>query len=639
MAFPSIHRTLPGPRRALTLALLAAMPDAHAQWAADFPELEFEVLKHFSTLHLDGAKEKAYPFIPPVAVQQDSQGWFLQGGTMYGAAQEDISRKYPIYGMSDGLSYRLDLDTAGAATRYQQWAVPTGIGWTNTDYTELGSGRFLANALPPPMGSKGDPQLVVLEKGQLSPWLPTGTDTYSGPNSATGQFARDPDGNIYLGESIAMGSTTNRSYSYPLIRINADGSREVIVDFASFLDPDSKAYIKGGAPTQLFWSTLDDSLYIGSLITIATASMHYPGVAPTETVTSVLSRISGTALRRGNIQADDIEVLHYFLKGSEGTIATNSSERLYSIVEDGDWLYGNALLGAGGSGLWRLNRKTPENGVGIILLTSVLDAVHGTDGSPPNLNGGPSGNNLGLLAKALDGNIYGTTLKDASVTSANSRGIISAQGKGLLYRLVPGTLPDRSDDKLEWVRYFNDDATSHTPYGLRAGPVIGNQQWLLGVTKDGTPATDCGTVCQAGALYALKITLPEVVFTQALQTDKTRYIIGDQPIISWATTGTQQCEAGGGWSGAQLTKDRIQLPALQAAGNVQYILTCTGPTGSKISETNITVTASDITQPVPPTEKQVVDGGGALTPSKLFGLFSLALLAGLRQRRLRRLRR
>lgn len=615
------------PRTALALALWLALPAAQAQWVNQ-QGLDIQVLRQVPASNLDGSTQRAYPMTPPVAVQQANGQWMLQGSTMYGAGQIDSGRS------DGGLTYRIDLDAAGTSTAYQQWAMPQGLSWLNTDLTALGNGRFLATTLTP--GQMIDGKFVVnqyaaaLENGQVSLAPPTNAGTFTGPETGTGHFARDPDGNIYFGDSIQSGDyIVGITYRYPLMRRKPDGTREQVVDFADFLDTANQAYVKGGTPTQLFWSTLDDMLYIGSLVTVATSASTYPGVPAGETITSVLSRIPGAALRRGNVTADDIEVLHYFRKSSEGTIARNSTERLYGLVEDGDWLYGNGQLGDY-DGIWRLNRKAASPKVDVLKFVPQLDAVHGTDGTPPNLAGGLAGESMGLIARALDGNIYGTVMKDASLTSANRRGVIGAQGKGAIFRLVPGTEPDRSDDRIEIVRYLNDGTMGHTPFGLRAGPVIAGKQWLLGVTKDGDIATGCTTDCSAGAVYALTIDLPAIAFTQALAADKASYKVGERPILSWATTGAQQCEAGGGWQGSQQASDRIQLPALTAAGTVQYILTCQGHTGSQATETRITVTEdSGTVRPTPPVEEQDVGGGGAMLPA---GAATLALLAMLRRR-------
>lgn len=599
---PSPLRTFTLPLRPLTLAvMLAAALPAQAQWANQ-EGLDAKVLHRFEKFSQDGNLQGVNPAMAPIAHKTDN-GILLQGSTWTGRPAQDPA----AFGMdAGGLSYLLTLDADGKPAAYQQAPIPAATGMVHSDLLDIGAGKVLASAshyvMTPTFAQIN--RLVVIQDGKTEILAPANTD-FDGPLGGVGQHAIDDDGNTYYGTT---------SLSPTLVKRAADGTFSTIVDFLQYQS--GKALLKGGYSTVLLWSKQDDHLYIASRMPVYEPNKtgDYPGVDTAATVYGALSRIPGRALRAGKVTADDIEVLHYF---TEGNIANNTRENVNVMIEDGTWLYGG-----GAAGMWRFNRADIEGGVAFLPFSPDLSAVHTADA--PNLAGGPAGAIQGPIALGLDGNIYGTSTQDASITAANSRGVIRANGQGALFRLVPGQAPDRSDDRIEAVRYFNDSEFGSGLFGVRAGPVVNGKHWLLGTTRTGgslNPESDT-----SGLIYALEIDLPDIAFTEPLKADKSSYTTGERPVLTWTTTGAQKCLASGGWQGTQQASGRAQMPALATADTVIYSLTCEGLAGSQRSDASITVTQGDTpVQPVAPTEVQDV-GGGATLPAGLAGLALLALL-------------
>lgn len=581
-----------------------AMTPVHAQWAVQPEGMDIKALHRFETFLNNGQAAALNPMAPPVLASATSNSIVLQGTTIGGRPAKDPN----AFGMDiGGVSYQLRVAPDGSTQQYEQWEMPSGTGWVNTALVDLGNGKYVGSSMHYQMSPFGViPQLAALADGKVTLLSPANND-YTGPLGGRNAATADPDGNIYYGHDTP----------HLLIRRDTSGKHEVMVDFDQFFDSAKSLYLKGGSPVLLFWSQQDDYLYIGSTIP-AYPSTHYPGVAdPNSTMTSSLARIPGAVLRNGKPTADDIEVLQYITKGN--CVASSSIERFETIVEDGTWLYGNCS-----NGLWRFNRAAPEQGVGFIQFQPDLSAVHSA--SSPNLAGGPAGFSAGPIVRALDGNIYATSSQDASITTAQRNGNIVAAGKGALLRIVTGTQPDRSDDRIETLRYFNDSILGQTPLGVYAGPVVNGKQWLLGASPEGGSLPDCQQNCTRGLVYALEVPLPPVTFKTPLASDKTSYAVGERPILTWESSGADRCTASGGWSGTQQTTDRFQLPALTQAGTVQYVLTCEGSAGSVSSETSITVTRNEVTPVTPPTQEvDVGGGGGSSAPMALTGLMLLAL--------------
>jgi hypothetical protein len=589
----------------LGISALLATCTAQAQWVQSYSDLDTRSLHSFTMPVISNSAQAVEPYGPPVVAVQDESELVLQGVTTYGREKLDGELT------SGGLSYRLDLSTTGEKISFQSWAMPTETGKAFTHLLDVGNGRFIGSSYYNYFNNSSyttTTQLFELSNGQVNMISPTNTE-FDGSKGGYGQHATDSEGNIYYGTTSAG----------TLIQRSPEGIHTTLFTFTKSGSGTSAAYLLGAQPTLLFWSDYDDYLYIGSRITSSTNGANYPGVDASAKVYGALLRIPGSALRLRTVNESDIELLHYF---TQQYSVYNTTEHLSSMIEDESWLYGS------GVGIWRFNRDQPKAGVVMLNFETDLSAVYTVEA--PNLAGGPSGLIEGPIALAVDGNIYGTTVADASITTQNSKGVISASGKGALFRVVTGNQVDRSDDRIEVLRYFNDNTLGHTPWGLRAGPIINGEQWLLGATKGGGDSSDsseCTTECTAGKVYALTVDIPEITFNTPLTPYEESYQVGETPSLRWSTNGADQCEASGDWSGVQPTSGTARAPALTEAGTVNYTLTCTSLVGASLSSsTSVVVTEVNTATVTRPTQEQHVDGGGGFAPPILLALTVLGML-------------
>lgn len=619
---PSVPRPL---LKALALALpLLALHGAHAQTAAT-PSFKPTVLHRFTAN--DAAKPGTLPEYPPI-VGRD--------GMLYGTTR--TGGPSLTFVLSQGLVYKVD-PSGGTPFSSQLFG---NISISNTNLVLASDGTIFGgtttsnvnNTLP--FGST--PAAFTIKNGTPALW-------FQPSRGVRGQISLDDANNLYVGsgDSVTECSATLRM---PLMRLNADGTETKVLDFCNFATGTGLAQLqpKGGLPVATVWSKADQALYVMTSVAArgvfdATNSADNAGRA-----VGTLVRISKAALDTGAagggaIPADQVQLLHTFLRERDGE-PTAAGGRLNGMVEAGEWLYGTTFSNpptAGsqhselyGGTVWRVKKTDPASFAVVHRFRSTATQAHDdtaqADGTTP----------YGTLVLAADGNIYGTTSRDGRTINV-TRGTRTAVGAGTLFRIVPGTQANRSDDKLEILHRFDLATEGGRPVGLSAGPVKAGVQRLYGANSYGgsgeTVTTASLSLTGAGTVFAVDIPLPTAAFTTAFSASATTAKVGDRITLSWATSNTARCTASGDngslFSGAQQTTASA-LPltaALSKVGANTFILSCDSLNDGPAIQQTVTVTVEALPPPS--------SGGGSLAAALLAPLAGLAGL-GLRGRSRRR---
>lgn len=457
-----------------------------------------------------------------------------------------------------------------------------------------------------------------------------------------GQITMDDEGRIYttIANSVTECTATRR---LPVWRLNPNGTESKVLDFCDYAVGTglTQTQPKGGTPVSAFWSKADQALYL-------LTSVQARGVFDATNTADNAGRSFGTVVRiakaaleagvaaNGSIGAADVQVLHTFLRQRDGE-PTASGGRVAGMTESGDWLYGMTYANPPTGGtvnseqysgtLWRVKKTDPGS---FAVIRSFRDAsTLAADGTPQ----GDAATPFGTLVLAADGNLYGTTQRDAS-TTVTSGGRVYPVGAGTLWRIVPGTKADRSDDKFEIVHRFDLATEGGRPVGLSAGPIKGGVQKLYGANSyggNGEKVENSLSLTGSGTVFSFDIPLPTVRFTTALAASATTAKVGDRLSLSWATSNATTCTAGGDnggiWTGAQqTTASALPLTAtLSKLGANTFTLSCASQNDGPAATQTVTVTVE--AAPVAPSGDS--GGGGPI------GLALLAPLAalGLRVRR------
>ncbi|HTB88992.1 MAG TPA: hypothetical protein VK743_13590, partial [Steroidobacteraceae bacterium] len=102
------------------------------------------------------------------------------------------------------------------------------------------------------------------------------------------------------------------------------------------------------------------------------------------------------------------------------------------------------------------------------------------------------------------------------------------------------------------------------------------------------PAIESGVAAAATSPYT-----PKIKFTSGPATVSS----GGKSYLYWQTTNSTTCKASGGWQGNVSTGGGQWTGALTKT--TQFVLTCTGPSGSETKSTTVTVTGTPTAAPAP----------------------------------------
>lgn len=428
-----------------------------------------------------------------------------------------------------------------------------------------------------------------------------------------GQFAVDDDDNIYFpagsGINTCLDTTEDKNNIY---RASKDGALTRVINLCKFFEnyesTDARGRTikyqiqpKGATAIAYHWSKADQSLYVLTNISangIVDTENNLPALA-------TLLKINKTVLDKGVanngvVDADDITVLHTFT-AVDGGYPSSSDSRLAGLVEDGDWLYGTSYSDVSTSShalsgsIWRVKKDDPSSFSIVYKFRSrEQDEVKGSDiadGTPE----GDAGTPYGPLVVAADGNIYGTTLLDATTVFTANNGTVTPVGAGTLFRIKPGSEADRSDDQFEILHRFDSATEGMRPVGLSAGGYSNGVQKLYGATKFGgngveiTPVNANGyNLADAGfgTLFSIDVPLPDVEI-RSFTVSPAKVTIGDgqKLTVTWdvantSTDGPCSVTATGtaDYSDADGTKlpatDSWELDEPKTAGTISFVLSC-----------------------------------------------------------------
>lgn len=613
---------LPFPSRHLPLAVLAAALAASfgtGALAADSPDNapSFSVLGSFTGA--DGTLPGMRPFAAPIWSSEDGK---LLGTTRSSGLGFGFEYEPGVFQYTRGNFYQYSLDGTLASR-----ILPAAIGWGST---------------PPVLRSNGDIVGAAMY-GETSTGASANGNTFSmrggaavrigdGPR-ARGQLGNAPFGTLYT--TNGLGTSCANGVGASLYQIPLDGEAAILADFCNFATTDNRRRLlfhKGAAPVINVWSVADNALYSMSYIG---SNATYEGVPSGDNAGGALVRIDGEALKAGKLEADDIELLHFFARNAEGTV-TAGDVLAVSMVEDGEWLYGTLTGGNNALGaVWRVKKSDP----GTFHLVQRFDVD--LSAASDNANGTPT-NPAGQLVRATDGNIYGTSQRDASaIQPTGSTGKFSAVGAGTIWRIKTGSAANRSDDSFEVLHRFSS-TDGAMPIGLTAGPVVDGKQLIFGATEYGGSAGDTcysnsgtavSTTCTGnGTVFQLAIPLPSVSIDSFTADNGTALsaTVGARPTLAWNTTGASACAAGGDWSGTKQGSGSEQIGPL-AAGNYRYTLDCSNDLGIQSDDSVVTIAVTpasdgnDSEGSDPGSGNDGSSGGGPLAPATLL-LASLALL-------------
>ncbi|WP_454720427.1 MULTISPECIES: hypothetical protein [Cupriavidus] len=605
-------------------ALLCAAP---AALAAGFAP---EVLVRFAGAA--GQPAGNAPFAPPL---------YGGDGKLYGTTQDGMPKIGAGGYLFQGVAYVLD-----PATR-AYGSLPLGdFGWAYGNLVQRPDGKIYGRTSASLVEAQhygsalfGVGALLRLDGGVPTAIAPRGADQqplYDSTFQARGQAAVDSEGRVYF-SGAASG----------MWRMNADESIERIVNFRlpAYLKVvvtggrSKTYYTKGDGLAAAVWSAADNALYGVTSSTSGTAGD--PDLVPSTDVPSgTLFRIRAADLRGDGTST--IEVLHTFA-GTRDGYAYASDTYQTALVEDGEWLYGTSLYNGtttnplkDGGTIWRMRKSDPAS----------FQVVHRFRADAA-LNGtaqGDGANPWGMLIRAADGNIYGTTSRDATrinTLPASTAGTV-AVGAGTVFRVKVGSAPDRADDAVEVLHRFDVARDGARPVGLSAGPVAGGVQKLYGATRAGGGAADVldgsDLVPGYGTVFSIDVPVPSAS-VGSLTASAALLVSGGRVTLSWSSENAAVCNASGAWSGSKAASGSEQVAVAQ--GENVYTLACTGVDGTQGPARSVTVTGTASSGGTGSTggtggtaggTSPDSGGGGPLAPAALAALGLATLWRGRRAR-------
>jgi len=578
------------------------------------------------------------PEVPPVL----GLDGVLQGVTRNGGPPVNLI-------LGQGVGYRIDPARAGSytATLLGDVAVPSStlvVGATGTVY----GGTATSNFNNPPNSITSTAAAYTLKNGVPALLF----QPSAGPR---GQLAIDEQDRLYVGRAgtVVACSATTRA---PLHRLSPDGTETTVIDFCQYYTETTRGVqllAKGGVPVSAVWSRADQALYV--LTSVGARGVFDPTATSDNSGRSVgtLVRLDKAALDAGAangglVDEAQVQVLHTFLRNRDGE-PTAAGGRVNGLVEAGDWLYGTSYSNPTTSGttnaeefsgtLWRVKKTDPSTFTVVHRFRGT--ATVGLDGSATGDGGTPNG----PLVFAADGNVYGTTARDASVVYTSASGAVLPMGGGTLFRVVAGTAADRSDDRYEVLHRFDVATEGGRPVGLTAGAVAGGVQKLYGAATYGgsgeTVSASSSQITGNGTVFSFDVPLPTAAFTTALSASAATARVGDRITLTWATDNVTTCTAGGDnggtWQGAQqASASAVPLAAaLSKLGDNTFTLSCESVNGGPAIAQSVTVTVEAQPVVVPPVVDAGGDsGGGAIAPWLLAPFAGLlGLLFATRRRR------
>ncbi|WP_420994993.1 choice-of-anchor tandem repeat GloVer-containing protein [Cupriavidus sp. 30B13] len=599
---------------AIACALCAAAA-APAAMAAGFAP---EVLARFAGAA--GQPVGNAPFAPPL---------YGSDGKLYGTTQDGMPRIGSGGYLFQGVAYVLD-----PATR-AYGALPLGdFGWAYGNLVQRPDGKIYGRTSASLVEAQhyasvlfGVGALLRLDGGVPTPIAPRGADQqpfYDSTFQARGQAAVDGEGRVYF-----SGAATG------VWRMNADESVERIVNFR--LPAYLKVVVTGGRSKTYYtrgdglaaavWSTADNALYGVTASTGGTGGD--PDLVPsTDVPAGTLFRIRAADMRGDGTST--IEVLHTFA-GTRDGYAYASDTYQTGLVEDGEWLYGTSLYNGtttnplkDGGAVWRLRKGDPAS----FRVIHRFRADAALDGTAQ----GGGANPWGTLVRAADGNIYGTTSRDATrinTLPASTAGTV-AIGAGTVFRIKVGAAADRADDAVEVLHRFDVARDGARPVGLSAGPVAGGVQKLYGATRAGGGGADAldgsDLVPGYGTVFSIDVPVPSAVLG-SLTASAASLAAGGRVTLSWRSENATVCNASGAWSGSKAASGSEQVTVGQ--GENVYTLACTGADGTPGAARSVTVTGTaggaDTGSGGGPAAGGSSEGGGPLAPAVLAALGLAAL--------------
>ncbi|KAF0803479.1 Ig family protein [Alcanivorax xiamenensis] len=426
---------------------------------------------------------------------------------------------------------------------------------------------------------------------------------------ARGQMAVDGDDNVYF------------SSGGHLWRLGADNTLGVLAELQ-----DERFFVEkignqnfhrfGQRVVALVWSEVDQALYGVTSGGSGGNAGGDPGEVEAGDPSGTVFRIDADQLTGGDTTNP---VLLYTLSDSLHGNPSVSDAGFTGLVEDGAWLYGVTTEIA-----WRIRKDDPAS-------FTVVHRFQDEGGAAPR----------GALARAADGNIYGTTEFDYS--QDDGRG--GAGGPGTLYRIVTGDAADRADDTLEFLHTFDAATEGSAPMGLSAGDIRadgdgGQMQRLFGVTQGDAANGE-------GGIFSVDVPLQAPAITDFSVTPATVTVGDDQaPMLSWSTTGLygdSACviDAGDSADYAALADESraasggLELVPPGQYGTVTFTLTCTAADGETTVDDTATLTVARAEDGAGEGDGDDSSGGGSSGGGGGAGALLLGLLAsaGLMRRR------
>lgn len=428
-----------------------------------------------------------------------------------------------------------------------------------------------------------------------------------------GQFAVDDEDNLYFpagsGTNICLDTTEDKNNIY---RANKEGVLTRVINLCKFFEnyegTDARGRTikyqiqpKGATASAYLWSKADQALYVLANTTangIVDQENNLPALA-------TLLKIDKAVLEKGVanngvVASDDITVLHTFT-ARDGGAPSSSDSRLAGLAQVGDWLYGisysdngtnaHALSGS----IWRVKKDDPASFTLVHKFrASAPNDGKGTDAADGTAQG-DAGTPYGPLVLAADGNLYGTTLLDATTVFTATNGTVTPIGAGALYRVKIGSAADRSDDQFEILHRFDSATEGMRPVGLSAGGYHNGVQKLYGATKFGgngvqiTPTNAIGYVAADagfGTLFSVDVPLPDVeIRSFSVTPAKVKIGDGQKLNVTWdvantSTDGPCMLTASGtaDYNNASSNKlpasDSWELDEPKTAGTVNFVLSC-----------------------------------------------------------------
>lgn len=569
-------------------------------FAADESDFKPEVLVKFSGE--TGEHIGAVPYSPPI-VGDDGHlyGTTVNGGGTVGS-----------WGVTIGTWYQYNL----ASNSYRS-SVMTDLGSVISSLEKDSQGRIFggvtySNQNPEYMLGAG--LLLRLDQEQAELFAKADITSDMEKNlRPRGQFAVDDDDNIYFpagsGINTCLEATEDKNNIY---RADKDGVLTRVINLCKFFEnyegTDARGRTikyqiqpKGATAIAYYWSKTDQALYVLTNITangIVDTENNLPALATLLKIDKAV--LDEGVANNGVVEADDITVLHTFTVAAGG-YPSSSDSRLAGLTQAGDWLYGtsysdNSTSAHALSGnIWRVKKDDPASFTIVHKFRAgAPDDGKGTDaadGTPEADAGTP----YGPLVVAADGNIYGTTLLDASTVFTATNGTVTPVGAGTLFRIKTGTAADRSDDQFEILHRFDAATEGARPVGLSAGGKVNGVQKLYGATKyggnglviagvnaNGYVAADAGF----GTVFSVDVPLPDVEI-QSFTVSPSKVTVGDgQKLnLTWdvantSTDGPCSVTATGtaDYSDASSTKlpatDSWDLDEPKTAGTISFVLSC-----------------------------------------------------------------